>query len=379
VKGAFAAGLCFLLMGEPAAIAADSKAAKTELRDLQTRIEALQKQLAASEESHGEAADALRESERAISEANRNLRDLAAQGAGLSHQLNDLRARSKEFESSLTIQQTLLARLFYREYLKGEPDALRLLLNQQDANQAARDIYYYGHISRERARLISGLRDGLGRVRENAVETEQQAAALAKVSAEQAGEKKRLEQVKMARSRVLTRISRDINKQRRQMTTLKRDESRLSRLVEQLGRIIARAPAPRTAVKPRIRNDRVPEISADESMFSRLKGKLALPVRGELGNRYGSPRSDGGVLWRGLFITAPSGEQVRAVAGGRVVFADWLRGFGNLLIVDHGEGYMSLYGYNETLYRRVIAAGVKIRVYTLSFATRASRSIHRGG
>jgi septal ring factor EnvC (AmiA/AmiB activator) len=97
----------------------------------------------------------------------------------------------------------------------------------------------------------------------------------------------------------------------------------------------------------------VPEAAAVSGPFAQLKGRLALPVRGELTNRYGSPRSDGGLTWRGLFIAAPSGQQVRAVAGGRVVFADWLRGFGNLLIIDHGDSYMSLYGFNETLFKQV--------------------------
>jgi septal ring factor EnvC (AmiA/AmiB activator) len=87
--------------------------------------------------------------------------------------------------------------------------------------------------------------------------------------------------------------------------------------------------------------------------FEVLKGKLRLPVRGELSNRFGSPRSDGGLTWKGLFITARTGEEVRAIAAGRVIFADWLRGFGNLLIIDHGSAYMSLYGNNETLYKRV--------------------------
>jgi septal ring factor EnvC (AmiA/AmiB activator) len=78
-----------------------------------------------------------------------------------------------------------------------------------------------------------------------------------------------------------------------------------------------------------------------------------LPVRGELASRFGSPRQDGGVVWKGLFIAARPGDEVRAIAGGRVVFADWLRGFGNLLIIDHGANYMSLYGYNEALFKQV--------------------------
>ena len=87
--------------------------------------------------------------------------------------------------------------------------------------------------------------------------------------------------------------------------------------------------------------------------FSRLRGQLALPVRGELSGRFGSPRSDSGSTWKGVFVAAKAGEAVRAVAAGRVVYADWLRGFGNLLIIDHGESYISLYGYNETLLKRV--------------------------
>ena len=96
-----------------------------------------------------------------------------------------------------------------------------------------------------------------------------------------------------------------------------------------------------------------PAAPPDDSPFARLRGRLSPPVRGELANRFGSPRSDSGVLWKGLFFAARAGEEVRAVADGRVVFADWLRGFANLLIIDHGDAFMSLYGNNEALYKRV--------------------------
>jgi murein hydrolase activator len=87
--------------------------------------------------------------------------------------------------------------------------------------------------------------------------------------------------------------------------------------------------------------------------FRQLKGNLRLPVRGELANRFGSPREGSGVAWKGLLIRARAGEEVLAIAAGRVVFADWLRGFGNLLILDHGDGYLSLYAYNEALLKQV--------------------------
>ena len=87
--------------------------------------------------------------------------------------------------------------------------------------------------------------------------------------------------------------------------------------------------------------------------FSALKGKLRLPIRGEVSNRFGASREDSGISWKGLFIRANAGTEVKAVANGQVVFADWLRGFGNLIILDHGDGYMSLYGNNQALLKAV--------------------------
>jgi septal ring factor EnvC (AmiA/AmiB activator) len=138
-----------------------------------------------------------------------------------------------------------------------------------------------------------------------------------------------------------------VARQRREISTLKRDENRLARLVEELSQVLSRA-------RPEgLRNERLPDASGDGNPFAQLKGQLRLPVRGELRNRFGGQREDSGLSWKGLFIAAPAGQDVKAIAAGRVVFADWLRGFGNLLIIDHGAGYMSLYGYNEALYKQV--------------------------
>jgi septal ring factor EnvC (AmiA/AmiB activator) len=225
------------------------------------------------------------------------------------------------------------------------------MLSGEDPNRIARNLHYLGYVSRARGGLIRDIERNLTGIRQVAQEAEQQAREFAAITAEQTVQRRRQESEKRSRERVLTRISKDVQRQRHEIGTLRRNEARLTRLIEQLGRIMAR-PRARTA-PPRIRNERLPERSAEASPFERLKGRLALPVRGELGNRFGSPRSDGGPPWKGLFIVARPGDEVRAIAGGRVVFADWLRGFGNLMIVDHGGTYMSLYGNNETLYKRV--------------------------
>jgi len=328
--------------------AAGSGAKEKELRELRGRIEALQKRLAETEGSKTEAVDALKESERAISEANRVLRDLAQQSRAIKSQLEALQAESRKREGDLKGQQALLARLLHQQYLAGRAEPLKLLLNGEDPNQIARQLHYFGYVSRARAELIAELRASIGRLAQLTREAELKASELAAIAAEQQAQRGLLEREKRARGQVLAKISRDIERQRREIGTLRRDENRLARLLESLARLIAREkPAPRARV------ERVPDGSVDGGPFHQLRGKLSLPVRGELVNRFGSPRADGGALWKGLFIAARAGDEVRAVAAGRVVYADWLRGFGNLLIIDHGEAYMSLYGNNEALYKRV--------------------------
>ena len=332
------------------AAAPASSAQKEELGQLRGRIDALQKRLAASEETKSEAADALRESERAISETNRTLHELATQQHTVNAQLTGLQGQRRLAVADIDGQKARLARLLYLQYIGVQPDALRLLLNREDPNRIARELHYLTHLSRARAELIRGLRSNLVRLNELALTTRQQSADLAAIDAEQQAQRKRLETEKHARKVVLVRVSRQIEKQRREISTLKSDENRLAKLVEQLRQVLARS-RPET-----LRNEHLPDASDDDRPFTQRKGRLNLPVRGELRNRFGSPREGGGLLWKGLFIAAPAGHEVKAIAAGRVVFADWLRGFGNLLIIDHGDGYMSLYGNNESLYKQVGAA-----------------------
>ncbi|MEQ1773307.1 MAG: peptidoglycan DD-metalloendopeptidase family protein [Burkholderiales bacterium] len=337
--------------------AANATHAKEELQQLRNRIEALQKKIAGAEESRNEAADALRESERAISDANRELADLENASRTVSQRVEALRGESDKASGTLAGQQALLSRLLYQQHVQhggAQPEALRLLLSGANPNDIARELHYLGYVSRARADAIRGLRDNIAKLKSLSDEAAAKAAELAAIAAEQVGQRKRLETEKRKHADVLTRLSRDIQRQRQEVGTLQRNETRLTRLIEQLARIVTRPPpAKSAATRPRDRNDRVPEPGALAGAFSKLRGQLALPVRGELAGRFGSPRSDGGLTWKGLLLAAKAGEPVRAVATGRVVYADWLRGFGNLLIIDHGEGYMSLYGYNETLLKRV--------------------------
>ena len=131
------------------------------------------------------------------------------------------------------------------------------------------------------------------------------------------------------------------------MGRLQRDETGLSKLVDKLALALTKTQ------DGAFDNDSLPDDRFDGKPFEQLKGQLALPVKGKVSNKFGRPRPDSPVLWRGLQVNAAHGQAVKAIAAGRVVFADWLRGFGNLLIIDHGQSYMSLYANNETLFKQV--------------------------
>ena len=324
-----------------------------ELRALRARIDKLQRDITAAEETRGEAADQLKASEKAVSEAQRELYSLARDRRAIEAQLEALAAKEREARAALAEQETLAGRLLRLQYRQGAPDRLRIILEGRDASSVARHIAYYDYIQRARAALIAQLRRQGEAIAALGAEAAARRSELAANEAQQVAEAARLQKERAARAAVVARIAGDIARGRREIGRLKRDEERLARLVDQIAKALA-APAPPARGR---RVDRVPDASVSAQPFERLKGRLQLPVRGELTNQYGAAREEG-ATWKGLFIRSVSGETIRAVADGRVVYADWLRGFGNLLILDHGKGYMSLYANNEALLGKV---GEKVR------------------
>ena len=308
----------------------------------------MQSEMDKTSESKSEAADALRESERAISNINRKLSILASQQRAADQKLGKLQDQQQQLNSDISGQQALLGKLLYQQYLGGKQEFLKLILNNQDPNQVTRDLQYYQYIARNRATLLADLRNDLAELDAIGIAAREQRTELESLRSEQAVQKKTLEKEKNARKQMLSKISMQLRKQRREINRLQRDENRLAQLVEKITEMLAQPKS-----KALFRNDSLPDNRFDGSPFDQLKGKLTLPVRGEITNRFGTPRPESTVKWKGLFLRTSSGQTVKAIAAGQVVFADWLRGFGNLLIIDHGDGYMSLYGNNETLYKEV--------------------------
>ncbi len=361
--------MLILLMGIttlPAQAARKKAPPSEELKALRGRINDLQKDIVKKENSKSEVADDLKESEKEISETNRSLSELAQEQKETTGELVVLQSKTGALKSNVAKHQADLEKVIKNQYQSGGDDALKLLLNGQDPAQVSRHMHYYSYLAKARAESIQGLKTDIAQLKSAEDETRATAKELAELQAEEARQKKKLVAEQQKRKNLLDKISGQIKLQKREVGKLKQDEARITQLVERLAKMLAQkkrqaakpaakpaAPANAKPGAPVIQNDEEPDDSFRGTTFASLRGKLKLPVRGELANRYGSPREGGGLTWKGLFIRAGEGAAVKAVADGKVVFADWLRGFGNLMILDHGGGYMSLYGNNESLLKQV--------------------------
>jgi len=344
---------------------------QSELEALKRRLQTLQQEFRDTQVHRQEAADELRQSERAISSAVRQLRQLDNERQRAQTDLQTLTQQAYATAARIRAQQVYLAQALKAAYQRGQGEALKLILNGADPNQTARDLRYLAYLSRAQHAMIEALRADLVQLAALQQQTAQKSTELTQLQAAREAEQQKLLADKRARVQVLQKLSVQIQRQRREISNLKRDERSLTQLVERLNRLMAqqavRARAAQRAQKkqaverdaggkPRRAvgvNTETPVAFRSDRPFSGLKGSLRLPVAGELMNHFGAQREGGGVSWKGLFIRAAEGTAVKVIAAGQVVFAEWLRGFGNLIIVDHGEGYMSLYSNNESLYKQV--------------------------
>jgi septal ring factor EnvC (AmiA/AmiB activator) len=349
---------------------------KRALDDVHERLESLKKELNSSQEAHKDAADALKESEIAISAANKKLYEINQRQQENKRILNKLQADSESTNQTLAQHQKLLSGQLYQQYVYGQQSYLRMILQSEKPSQIARDVHYFSYIAKARAETIRKMQDSLTKISRLNEETAAALQEVAELKHKQIQERQELQQQKAAKSKVVKSLSQQISAQRSEIKKLSRDEKRLAQLVKRLTQIARTKPKP-TKKSLASRNDNSPagesgksanEVVASNNAlpsddlsginFAALKGKLRLPVRGDVTNRFGANRADSGISWKGLFIRANEGAEVKSVASGRVVFSDWLRGFGNLIIVDHGDGYMSLYGNNQAVLKQ---AGDNVR------------------
>ena len=366
--------LAALLVNSPLVYATKkAEPPKQSLSDVQQKLESLKKELDHSQEAHKDAADALKESELAISKANKKLFEINHKQQENKELLVKLASDSITTNQALNEQQKLLSSQLYQQYIHGRQSYAQIILQNEHPSGIARDVQYFSYIAKARAELINKMQGNLKKINKLNEETASTLKEVAELKQKQMDERRVLQNQKQAKSKVVKTLSQQIAQQRVEIKKLSRDEKRLSQLVERLARYTpppsrktlnkrddaskpsATEPAEtsKTTTQSNLTNNAEPSPERYSSNFASLKGKLRLPVRGDVSNRFGSSREDSGISWKGLFIKANEGAEVKSVATGRVVFADWLRGFGNLIILDHGDGYMSLYGNNQAVLKQV--------------------------
>ncbi len=344
---------CMLfLLCTPASASENQK----KLNVLRHQIQTIQTQLAAQEKIKKTAADALQKTEQSISTINRKLAELKSDRQKIDQELNQLTKKYNQSKDDLELQQNQLNALLYQQYTSKQQNYLHALLNQQDPSQAMRHMYYYRQLSQARSASIITLQDNLNQLRALAQDIREKRKTIDTITEEYATQNKKLAQEKSKHKMIFDQAALEITRQHHEINKLTQDEKRISRLVSEINKLLAqekeKSKRSNTVNNNPVYNSQLPAPTENNMNFKSLKGKLNLPVRGKLLNRFGGQRS-GKLTWRGLFINAPSGSNIKAIAHGRVVFADWLRGFGNLMIIEHTQGYMSLYGNNEALLKRV--------------------------
>ena len=326
-----------LVLALVAAVGAQPDADRqAQLDALRERIETLRLQMRTTSGERSALTRELQAAEQQIGRLARRLRVLDGRLERQRNELAALRGERSQQNEALARQRAELSRQVRAAYAMGRQERLRILLNQQDPATVSRMMAYYDYLNRARAEKMQGIRAHLARLDETEQAIRREEDALAALLDEQRGELAALKDSQAQRQSVVAALTRDLRDQGRQLDRLQKDEQDLKALIEGLEAALADIPA-----EP-----------LERQRFAGLRGRLPWPAVGRITHRYGTPKF-GSLRWDGVMISAPEGNEVRAVHHGRVAFADWLRGFGLLLIVDHGDGFMTLYGHNQSLFKEV--------------------------
>jgi septal ring factor EnvC (AmiA/AmiB activator) len=309
---------------------------ESELAALRLRIDAITLEERATRDEHDTLLQDLERVEERIGELARQLRTHAQRAEAQQQRLAALEVQRTRGADRLATERAVLARQLRGAYLHGREGRLQLWLKQQDPAEAGRAATYFDYFYRARAAQVAAVRDAATALDATVAALQAETAALAAAQAQAATERNELEALRDARRTAAAALAARLKGHGQTLEGLRRDEAQLQRLLESLREALVGIPADPPESPP----------------FTARRGQLPWPAAGELTARFGEPRT-AGPAWDGVFITAGAGTEVHAIHRGRVAFAEWLRGFGLLLILDHGDGYMSLYGHNESLLKEL--------------------------
>ncbi len=325
------ATLVALVLGGSFAVAQDRRESEAALSVVRKEIKELQERIARESSRRDDSARALRAAEEEIATATRKLGEVRGNLQTQQTVRRDLTRQTETANRRLATEKSALVAQVRSSYMTGREELFKLLLSQESPAALGRMLVYFDYYNRARSARIDTVAGELAQLAGLEQETARVATELATLEEAQAREVAALEQSRDERRAVVAKLDAEIRVGSAAVTKLRSEEQRLADLMKRLGEVMAGFP-----------------VETDEP-FASLKGKLTWPVQGRLAGDYGQPRGTGSVKWNGVLLETAAGTPVRAVYHGRVAFADWLQGLGLLVIVDHGGGYMSLYGHNEAL------------------------------
>jgi septal ring factor EnvC (AmiA/AmiB activator) len=338
------AAVVFALALPSVSPAQDAKKTAAELAAIKAEIARVTSEISHDQVEKNRLAKELKSAELSVSDMRESLEQVRKERAEHAEKRAALADEKREREADLARERRALADQLRAAYLIGREEPLKLLLNQKDPTTAGRMFAYYSYFGRARADQINRINENITRLEALEGEMAAEDERLAALEARRKSELQRLDQARAKRGVVLASLQAESKSRAESLERMKREQSGLEKLLRELKRAMERLP---------------PAVIDSNTAFGRLRGKLAWPVDGKLVARFGEERV-GGLKWDGVLVATERGNPVRAVSQGRVVYADWLPGLGLLTIVDHGDGYLSLYGHNDRLYKAVgdrVAAG----------------------
>ena len=312
--------------------AADEEA---ELEALRGRMSDMRRALESDQGKRSAAETELRKVETDIGERNAALRRLRDQQSETARRIGELERERVAVEARIGVERDSLAAQVRAAYVTGRNERLKLLLNQQDPAHLGRMVVYYDYFNRMRRDTIASVSADLARLNAVAAEQETEAMRQRQLEQRQSQELDKLEQARARRAEVLAAVDASIRAKGDAIAEMETQAATLEKLVEELREVLRDFP-----------------VEAD-APFADVKGQLAWPLRGRLLRDFGQPRAQGRLKWDGVLVGAAPGTQVKAVYHGRVAYADWLTGLGLLVILEHGDGYLTLYGHNESVFKSV--------------------------
>lgn len=308
-----------------------AKVKERELEEVRERISTLKKSMDRAAAERDRLTGELQDIEVAISEQRLRIKEIAREQQFTENKKRELDAELLDREAHLDAESGELAAQVRAAYMSGSQEKIKLLLNQRDPATLGRLMAYYRYLNDYRATNITAVMDEIRKLDELQSQIAAEGARLDDLAKRRYAELAKLNTSLEGRQTLLASLRDKIAAEGQEVERLAAQEVDLTRLIAELTSILSDYP-----------------ISSEEP-FSKHKGRLTWPVAGTLLHEFGQPRVSDKINWNGVVLGAPRGREVRAVYHGRVAFADWLAGMGLLVIIDHGEGYMTLYGYNETL------------------------------